>query len=94
VGVPAEFVEHYVTTVLNPEKCRLDANYIETTRFRTDLKILIDTVFKLGNRPIHAFPPESARFLLARSAVEPATGVAVNHGENGEFSTREVRQSA
>lgn len=93
-GVPVEFVEHYVTTVLNPEKCRLDANYIETTRFRTDLKILIDTVFKLGNRPIHAFPPESGRFLLARSASEPATGFAVNHGEDGGLSTKKVRQSA
>ncbi len=92
--VPSEFVEHYVTTVLNPEKCRLDANYIETTRFRTDLKILIDTVFKLGKRPIHAFPAESARFLLARSAVEPAAGFALNHGEDGVLSTTKVRQSA
>jgi lipopolysaccharide/colanic/teichoic acid biosynthesis glycosyltransferase len=92
--VPAEFVEHYVTTVLNPEKCRLDANYIETTRFRTDLKILIDTVFNLGKRPIHAFPAESARFLLARSAVEPAAGFTLNHGEDGVPSTKKVRQSA
>ncbi len=93
-GVPVEFIEHYVTTVLNPEKCRLDANYIETTRFRTDLRILVDTVFKLGNRPIHAFPPESGRFLLARSASEPTTGFAANHGEDGGLSTKEVRQSA
>ena len=84
-SIPEEFVEHYVTTVLNPEKCRLDANYIETTRFRTDLKILIDTVFKLGNRPIHTFPPESARIVLTRSAGEPATGGAVSHVEMEAF---------
>ena len=92
--VPSEFLEHYVTTVLNPEKCKLDANYIETTRFRTDLKILVDTIFKLGNRPIHAFPPESARFLLAKPDAVPAASVAVTHAGDGELSTQKIRQSA
>ncbi len=49
--VPAEFVEHHVMTVLNPQKCRIDAHYIETASFRTDLKILLHTLFKLGKRP-------------------------------------------
>lgn len=93
-GVPEEFVEHYVTTVLNPEKCRLDVNYIETTRFRTDLKILIDTVFKLGNRPTHALSPESARFLPARPAVQHASAAVVNHTESVDLSKQEARQSA
>ncbi len=93
-GVPVEFVEHYVTTVLNPEKCRLDANYIETTKFRTDLKILADTVFKLGNRPTHSLTPESARFLLAKPAVDHTPAVGVNQAENGEFLRQKVRQSA
>jgi lipopolysaccharide/colanic/teichoic acid biosynthesis glycosyltransferase len=41
--VPTEFIESYVTSVLNPEKCRIDALYIETARFSVDLKILANT---------------------------------------------------
>lgn len=93
-GVPEEFIERYVMTVLNPEKCRLDANYIETTRFGTDLKILINTVFKLGNRPISTLSPGSAHLLLGKSAVEKTPSFAVSHVESVEFSTQEVRQSA
>ncbi len=48
--VPANFVEHYVTSVLNPEKCRLDAHYIETAKFGTDIRILMRTLFKLGDQ--------------------------------------------
>ena len=93
-SIPEEFVEHYVTTVLNPEKCRLDANYIETTKFRTDLKILVDTVFKLGNRPTHDLCTEPAGRLLSMSPVEPTSAVTANHAEDVEFSTQKVRHSA
>jgi lipopolysaccharide/colanic/teichoic acid biosynthesis glycosyltransferase len=48
--IPAEFVERYVTSTLNPEKCRLDSNYIETARFKTDMTILINTVIRIGKR--------------------------------------------
>jgi len=48
--IPAEFVERYVTSTLNPEKCRLDSHYIETARFGTDMTILVRTVFRIGNR--------------------------------------------
>lgn len=49
--VPENFVEHYVTSVLNPEKCRLDAHYIETARFSTDIRILLRTLFKPVSQP-------------------------------------------
>jgi hypothetical protein len=58
--IPAEFVEHHVMTVLNPQKCRIDAHYIETASFKTDLRILCHTLFSLGKRPastIAALPP-------------------------------------
>jgi lipopolysaccharide/colanic/teichoic acid biosynthesis glycosyltransferase len=93
-GVPDELVEHYVTTVLNPEKCKLDIQYIETTKFATDLKILIDTVFKLSNRSRYTFSAESAQFLMARSNMENASSITMNSPEGGEFSPHEVRQSA
>jgi lipopolysaccharide/colanic/teichoic acid biosynthesis glycosyltransferase len=48
--IPAEFVERYVTSTLNPEKCRLDSHYIETARFGTDMTILIRTVLRIGKR--------------------------------------------
>jgi lipopolysaccharide/colanic/teichoic acid biosynthesis glycosyltransferase len=93
-GVPDELVERYVTTVLNPEKCKLDIQYIETTKFGTDLKILINTVFKLSNRTRRTFSAESARFLAARSNMEKGSSVAMNSAEGGDFSTQDVRQSA
>jgi lipopolysaccharide/colanic/teichoic acid biosynthesis glycosyltransferase len=48
--VPSGFIESYVVSELNPEKCRIDSHYIETAGFSTDLTILADTVFRLGRR--------------------------------------------
>jgi lipopolysaccharide/colanic/teichoic acid biosynthesis glycosyltransferase len=92
-NVPDEFVERYVTTVLNPEKCKLDIQYIETTKFGTDLKILVNTVFKLSNRSRRTFSAESARFLTARSSMENSS-IARNSAGDGDFSPQDVRQSA
>ena len=92
-GVPEELVERYVTTVLNPEKCKLDVQYIETTDFRTDLRILLDTVFKLGNRSRRIIPTESARFLQAKSGMEQSPDTITALAE-GDFVSSEVRQSA
>ena len=93
-GVPDELVERYVTTVLNPEKCKLDIQYIETTKFTTDLKILMHTVFKLSNRSKRTFPVESARFLVAKSSLENGSPIDTNAAADGEYSPRGVRQSA
>jgi lipopolysaccharide/colanic/teichoic acid biosynthesis glycosyltransferase len=93
-GVPEELVERYVVTVLNPEKCKLDIKYIETTRFATDLKILMHTVFKLSNRSRRTFAAESVRFLKTRSGMETNSSKALNAAENSDFAGHEVRQSA
>ncbi|MGD0646765.1 MAG: sugar transferase [Acidobacteriaceae bacterium] len=94
VNVPEELVERYVVTVLNPEKCKLDIKYIETTRFGTDLKILMHTVFKLSNRSRRTFATESMRFLKTRSGMEMSSSKALNAAESSEFARHEVRQSA
>ena len=93
-GVPEELVERYVVTVLNPEKCKLDIKYIETSGFWTDLRILLHTIFKLSNGPDRTFSAESARFLVARASAESASLGEVRSLENSDFSRREVRQSA
>jgi len=93
-GVPEELVERYVVTVLNPEKCKLDIKYIETTRFATDLKILMHTVFKLSNRSRRTFSTESVRFLKTRASIETNASKALNAGDGSDFSGQEVRQSA
>lgn len=46
--IPAELIESYMASVLNPEKCRIDSIYIETARLSADLKILAKTLFKLS----------------------------------------------
>ncbi len=93
-GVPEELVERYVVTVLNPEKCKLDIKYIETTKFSTDLRILLHTIFKLSNGPARRFSTESARFLVARSSAESSSIGEVHSLETSDFAGREVRQSA
>lgn len=93
-GVPEELVERYVTTVLNPEKCKLDMQYMETTNFRTDLRILLNTIFKLSNRSRKAFPVEAARFLQARSGVDRTLASGISSLEDGDFRSQEARQSA
>jgi lipopolysaccharide/colanic/teichoic acid biosynthesis glycosyltransferase len=92
-GVPEEMVERYVTTVLNPEKCKLDVQYIETASFSTDLLILVHTIFKLSNRPKSTLPTASRRFFLATS-LENTSTVTANDLESIDFSVQDVRQSA
>jgi lipopolysaccharide/colanic/teichoic acid biosynthesis glycosyltransferase len=94
MDVPEEFVERYVVTVLNPEKCKLDIDYIETTRFGMDLRILMHTIFKLSNRSRHAFSSESARFLMARSDSGHDALNGVDGMQHPDFAVQEVRQSA
>lgn len=93
-GVPEAFVERYVVTVLNPEKCKLDIQYIETSRFRTDLCILMHTVFKLSNRSRRTLSTESARFLTASSGMETVAPSETLGLEGSDFVGHEVRQSA
>jgi hypothetical protein len=93
-GVPDELVERYVTTVLNPEKCKLDIQYIETTKFVTDLRILMHTIFKLSHRTRRTFSAESSRFLTARPGMEKISSITLNPADGGDFSPQEVRQSA
>src|ERR1700677_4566501 len=88
-GVPEELVERYVVTVLNPEKCKLDIKYIETTGFATDLKILMHTVFKLSNRSRRTFSTESVRFLKTRTSIEMNSSKTLNAAENWAFSGQE-----
>jgi lipopolysaccharide/colanic/teichoic acid biosynthesis glycosyltransferase len=84
--VPDEFVERFVTTILNPEKCKLDIQYIESARFGTDLKILVNTIFKLSNRLRRTFPAESARFLTASFTLGNASSVTRNSAEGRDIS--------
>jgi lipopolysaccharide/colanic/teichoic acid biosynthesis glycosyltransferase len=67
--VPAEFIESYVTSVLNPEKCRIDSHYIETARFTVDLKILADTLFGLSRQSEHRRVPRSLRVLREKPSM-------------------------
>jgi len=92
--VPEALVEHYVVRVLNPEKCKLDIRYIETTRFETDLKILMHTVFRLGSRSKGSISRESARFLATGSNVETSSSMTVDSLERANFVAQENRQSA
>jgi lipopolysaccharide/colanic/teichoic acid biosynthesis glycosyltransferase len=88
-GVPEDRVEHYVTTVLNPEKCRLDMQYIETANFRTDLRILFGTVFKLSYRKTQAKGGELTRFRPIKANLEM-------HAlpDESDFASNDIRQSA
>ena len=92
--VPEALVEHYVVRVLNPEKCKLDIRYIETTRFGTDLRILMHTVFRLGSRSKGSISRESARFLATGSNVETSSSMTVDSLERANFVAQENRQSA
>ncbi len=67
--VPTEFIESYVTSVLNPEKCRIDSHYIETARFSADLKILADTLFGLSRKSKHRRAQRSLRILRQKSSI-------------------------
>jgi lipopolysaccharide/colanic/teichoic acid biosynthesis glycosyltransferase len=101
--IPEEFVERYVTSVLNPQKCRLDSRYIETARFGTDLRILARTIFKLSNRifrlsnrifklsnrPKSTQAPQPALFLHKKSSMERPASIGVSRVESVEFSMQE-----
>ncbi len=93
-GVPEELVERYVVTVLNPEKCKLDIEYMETTSLGTDLKILLHTIFKLSSATRRSFSTESARFLRAMPGVETMASNDVDTMSDADFARHEVRQSA
>jgi lipopolysaccharide/colanic/teichoic acid biosynthesis glycosyltransferase len=67
--VPTEFIESYVTSVLNPEKCRIDAHYIETARFSADLRILADTFFGLSRKSKNIKPTRSGRIPRQKPAI-------------------------
>jgi lipopolysaccharide/colanic/teichoic acid biosynthesis glycosyltransferase len=94
MGVPEEFVERYVVTVLNPEKCKLDIQYIETSRFQMDVQILMSTVFKLSRRTKRTFTTESARFLKAKPGIEANSSTGADGRDVPDFVRHDVRQSA
>jgi lipopolysaccharide/colanic/teichoic acid biosynthesis glycosyltransferase len=94
MGVPEEFVERYVVTVLNPEKCKLDIQYIETSRFQMDVQILMSTVFKLSRRTKRTFTTESARFLKAKPGIEANSSAGADGRDVPDFVRHDVRQSA
>ncbi len=90
-GVPDESVEGYVVNVLNPEKCRLDIQYMETANFTSDLKIMMRTVFKLGNRSRSALSADAPSFLSAR---HDKGSLRVFEVERAESLAEDARQSA
>jgi lipopolysaccharide/colanic/teichoic acid biosynthesis glycosyltransferase len=90
VDIPVEFVERYVTSTLNPEKCRLDSNYIETARFGTDMTILIRTVFRIGNRHRSIWTPQAAAHLHESSPIRRSVSVSMMGIETSEVSTQEA----
>jgi lipopolysaccharide/colanic/teichoic acid biosynthesis glycosyltransferase len=87
--VPVEIVEDYVTSVLNPEKCRLDSHYIETARFWTDMRIMIRTIFKLGNQTKTIREPERVFSLPLKGLNRRSTGVMLRV-DRTEISTIEA----
>ncbi len=92
-GVPDDSVEHFVVNVLNPEKCRLDIEYMETANFVSDLKIIWRTVFKLGKRSRNIISSDAARFLKPRHGREKSAA-KIFEVERAEALTDDARQSA
>jgi lipopolysaccharide/colanic/teichoic acid biosynthesis glycosyltransferase len=88
--IPAEFVESYVTSTLNPEKCRLDSHYIETARFGTDMTILISTVFRIGRRHGSVRVQRAVTSLPESSLTKRAPSVTMMRIESAEVSTQEA----
>jgi lipopolysaccharide/colanic/teichoic acid biosynthesis glycosyltransferase len=93
-NVPEEMVERYMVTVLNPEKCRLDVQYIETAGFRVDLAILAHTIFKLSSRSPSGNSAAPDRFLMAMSAINQLHRMAPDSFVDGEFATSHTQRSA
>lgn len=48
--VPEEHVETYAVHVLNPIKAKLDLDYAHSATLRSDVRLLLDTAFRLGGR--------------------------------------------
>ena len=56
-NVPHQHVESYTVGVLNPIKARLDLEYANAATLRSDIRMLLDTVFRLSaNQPGLALP--------------------------------------
>jgi lipopolysaccharide/colanic/teichoic acid biosynthesis glycosyltransferase len=45
--VPSDLVERFTVQVLNPVKARLDARYAQHSTFRSDMQLILATVFRL-----------------------------------------------
>jgi lipopolysaccharide/colanic/teichoic acid biosynthesis glycosyltransferase len=45
--VPKDLVERFTVQVLNPVKARLDARYAQQSTFRSDIQLILATVFRL-----------------------------------------------
>lgn len=89
-GIPEELVEQYVTTVLNPQKCKLDVHYMETASFLSDLTILLDTLLRLIHRSRRTAP--SASIVGTSSAALPL--LDDEKFVNQELVRDQLRQSA
>jgi lipopolysaccharide/colanic/teichoic acid biosynthesis glycosyltransferase len=92
--IPADHVEHYVTSVLNPEKCRIDAQYIETACFVEDIKILVRTVFKVGNGSLPVPQPKRSVPPRQRLTVAKSSSLEMARMEGMEPATQEALRSA
>ncbi len=56
-SVPHDEVENYAIRVLNPIKAKLDMEYANSATLRSDLRLLVDTIFRLGRREsLHSMP--------------------------------------
>ena len=74
--VPTELIEHYVTSVLNPQKCRIDAHYIETAGFSEDLRILIDTLFRQSRETKYEMATQSTQYRREKASMSSIDNVS------------------
>ena len=88
--IPEHLVEQYVTSVLNPEKCRLDSNYIETAKFGTDMRILMRTIFKLGKQPQNTWGAQSEDFNQGKALVKRPVALRTLRADSANVSSLEV----
>lgn len=63
-SVPEEHVETYAVHVLNPIKAKLDLDYAHSATLRSDLRMLLDTAFRLGSRVRVEHLPELSKVTL------------------------------
>lgn len=88
--IPEQMVEQYVTSVLNPEKCRLDSHYIETAKFGTDMRILMRTIFKLGKQPQSEWDVQNETSKRGRVSVTRHVALHTLRAESAEVTSIEV----